>query len=322
MAKDLSAQTGVQADANYINGKLVNAVTKCGVGVNQDLVQVWQKLMDLAGITPNGLDDNEANGYQFILALASYIKSFRLLGTDENLDFNDQYTSTTSSYSKTKTKEIIFVTNNSETYRYISLGDGVFTGEKCIVLMYNNGGQGIIVRKSVGVNLFTVDADGYYSKEFIWTGSEWRIVSDYLPNASSTDKGVVEKALLSEAESGDADKFIDAELMQTANGKAWQTPTLNAGFSFPATQPLRYRINRGKLELRGGVFSTSATGTAFTLPSGYRPIEDTAIFASNVNFGIPTSAIHGVVIQSSGAVVSDSWSTGNDNVFNCAVILD
>lgn len=73
MAKDLSVQTGVQPDANFLNGKLVDNITLVGEGVNQDIIQFFQKLMDLASITPNGNSDNEANGYQFISALLDYI---------------------------------------------------------------------------------------------------------------------------------------------------------------------------------------------------------------------------------------------------------
>lgn len=73
MAKDLSLQTGVTADANFLNGKIVNNVTLVGEGVNQDPIQFFQKLMSLASITPNGNPDNEANGYQFVSALLDYI---------------------------------------------------------------------------------------------------------------------------------------------------------------------------------------------------------------------------------------------------------
>ena len=74
MAKDLSLQTGIDnGDANFLNGKLVNNATLAGEGINQDIVQFFQKLMDNAGLSANGNEDNELNGYQFIDALLKYV---------------------------------------------------------------------------------------------------------------------------------------------------------------------------------------------------------------------------------------------------------
>lgn len=68
--QDLSAQTGIDnTDGNYLNGKLASSQTLVSIGVNQDIIQFFQKLMDLASLSPNNLDDNEANGYQLISAL-------------------------------------------------------------------------------------------------------------------------------------------------------------------------------------------------------------------------------------------------------------
>lgn len=79
MARDLSAQQGVDnTDGDYVNGKLVDGVngTLVGEGINQDIVQYFQKLMDLAGLSPNGDPDNEVNGYQFITALEAVVRSY------------------------------------------------------------------------------------------------------------------------------------------------------------------------------------------------------------------------------------------------------
>ena len=70
MAKDLGNQDGIDnSDPNYVNGKLIDFVTKVGAGINQDMVQFFQKLMGKAQITASDDNDNEANGYQFIDAL-------------------------------------------------------------------------------------------------------------------------------------------------------------------------------------------------------------------------------------------------------------
>lgn len=68
--KDLSLQQGIDnSDADFLNGKIKDHETLVGEGVNQDPIQFFQKLMNLAGLTPNGNEDNEANGYQLIEAL-------------------------------------------------------------------------------------------------------------------------------------------------------------------------------------------------------------------------------------------------------------
>jgi hypothetical protein len=75
MARNLSAQTGIGTDPNYLNGNLVDFQTLVGEGINQDIVQLLQKLLDLGAIVPNGLPDNETNGYQMLQALIALVNS-------------------------------------------------------------------------------------------------------------------------------------------------------------------------------------------------------------------------------------------------------
>lgn len=75
MAQKLEETQGIVDDVNYLNGKVVDGETLCGAHVNQDIIQFFQKLLEEAGITANGLDDNQANGYQFISALLDYIQT-------------------------------------------------------------------------------------------------------------------------------------------------------------------------------------------------------------------------------------------------------
>jgi len=77
MAKDLSSATGIGTSADYLNGNLVPVVTVASVDINQDIVQFFQKLMSLAGLTANGDFDNEANDYQFIDALKLVNKYYK-----------------------------------------------------------------------------------------------------------------------------------------------------------------------------------------------------------------------------------------------------
>ena len=75
--RDFSAQQGVDnTDPDYLNGKIVDLATLVGEGVNQDLVQFFQKLADLAGIVFSGDPDNESNGYQLIQALELVVRTF------------------------------------------------------------------------------------------------------------------------------------------------------------------------------------------------------------------------------------------------------
>jgi len=69
--KELSSAQGIGNDANYLNGNLVTNATNISITVNQDIVQFFQKLMAMAGLTANDNFDNETNGYQTITALLS-----------------------------------------------------------------------------------------------------------------------------------------------------------------------------------------------------------------------------------------------------------
>lgn len=81
MAQNLANAEGIVADNNYPKGyKIVDNQTTVGAHINQDIIQFFQKLMKEGNVTPNGLDDNEHNGYQFIEAL---IKSLKYLPTSK-----------------------------------------------------------------------------------------------------------------------------------------------------------------------------------------------------------------------------------------------
>jgi hypothetical protein len=96
MARDLSLQDGIDnTDPDFINGKVVDNQTTVGEGINQDIIQFFQKLMDDSPFVANGNPDNEANGYQFVSALvdkitdtvASTQKTFTDRGDPANADF-------------------------------------------------------------------------------------------------------------------------------------------------------------------------------------------------------------------------------------------
>jgi hypothetical protein len=68
--KDISTQLAV--DANTLSGK-IDGTVKATKEINDPMVQFFQKLMDIAGITPNGDDENEVNGYQLIDAMKEFV---------------------------------------------------------------------------------------------------------------------------------------------------------------------------------------------------------------------------------------------------------
>lgn len=76
MAQDITNATGIETDAAYPSGvKIKDGQTVVNAFINQDIVQFFQKLMKIAAITPNDLDDNETNGYQFYTAMVATIRA-------------------------------------------------------------------------------------------------------------------------------------------------------------------------------------------------------------------------------------------------------
>jgi hypothetical protein len=79
--RKLEDQTGVTPPStDYPSGKITDGITVVGEGVNGDIVEFFQKLVRLAGITENEDPDNETNGHQLIEALDARIISDILEG--------------------------------------------------------------------------------------------------------------------------------------------------------------------------------------------------------------------------------------------------
>jgi len=108
------------------------------------------------------------------------------------------------------------------------------------------------------------------------------------PDASPTVKGLVEKAVASElqapTDTGGAGPLyvspteLAAEITRRLTPEAWITPTLTNGwvnFGTPNETAGYYKDAFGRVHIRGtiksGTVAAGATGTAFTLPVGYRP---------------------------------------------------
>lgn len=71
MAKDQALS--LKATTGYLKGKVEDTETIVNEQLNNDIVQFFVKLMNLASLSPNGNYDNETNGYQFIDALVAKI---------------------------------------------------------------------------------------------------------------------------------------------------------------------------------------------------------------------------------------------------------
>ena len=129
MARDLSAQPGIGNDGNFLNGNLVDNQTVVGEGVNQDMVQIWQKLLDLAGITPHALADNESTGYQLLQALIFLINSEAYTKSESDDKFLDEAENLADLDNPATARTNLDVFSKSETSGLISnnvkLGGGV-----------------------------------------------------------------------------------------------------------------------------------------------------------------------------------------------------
>lgn len=70
MAKDIADVLGIVEDTDFPTGyKIVDGQTFVSAELYQDMIQTFQKMLDLASIVPNGKFDNEVNGYQMLDAL-------------------------------------------------------------------------------------------------------------------------------------------------------------------------------------------------------------------------------------------------------------
>jgi len=83
MARNLTSIPDIQApDADYPVGRIQNEDAPIvGTPIIEelygDVVQFFHKLIRLAGITHNGLPENETQGFQFIEALAYYVRTLQ-----------------------------------------------------------------------------------------------------------------------------------------------------------------------------------------------------------------------------------------------------
>lgn len=167
-----------------------------------------------------------------------------------------------------------------------------------------------------------------------------------LPDATTTQKGIVEQATIAEVETGtDSTRFVTPEGAKRAaethapvtsvNGQTgaitieapqaedsgWQTASLNLGVTNDDTvfQATRYRKKSGVVYIEGHV-KMSGVGSSvnlFSLPSGFRPSKK-LVFASVMTNG--TSAR--IEVRSGGGVTCTTPSDSGISLSGISFIVD
>ena len=78
--KEFGLEPTTVNDPNYLNNKRIQAlITKSTEHIFSDIIQLFEKIKDVYGDTPNALYDNETNGYQLLDALIGLIDSNSLV---------------------------------------------------------------------------------------------------------------------------------------------------------------------------------------------------------------------------------------------------
>ena len=140
--KNLNTAQGIGTDPNFLNGDLVDGSTLLNTTVLQDIVQFFQKLKAKAGLTENGLFDNEVNGYQTIEALDK--RNFTATIKTINLEF-------------TNLVNLIFGANIDIPYPYgIDLDFARFTG--IFSYQHQASGGGALTTNCIDINFISINS--------------------------------------------------------------------------------------------------------------------------------------------------------------------
>jgi hypothetical protein len=182
---DLSAQATVDnTDPDFVNGKITDLQTIVGEGINQDIVQFFQGLIDFVSLAISNQPDNQTNGYDTLTALEAFVRAITantsLPGTSARATNSEVQGGTNT------TKHVTPAGLESKTATETRLG---------------------IVEKATTAEAQSGVADKFLAAALL-----------QLVTATTTRLGIVEKATTAEAQSGVADKFLDAALLQAIVG--------------------------------------------------------------------------------------------------------
>ena len=259
-----------------------------GTDVNKinhsDYHQTFRRLLSLAGINPNGLQDNITNGYQYIQALDNLYKSFN----------GAVYTAVTLSLSYLHKRKIIVAQATTTPIQIVLPQSAALVNGETITIV-NNGNLPITVSAYLGefINVFGVSsADiNMYQK------------GDYMQLAldASINTWVI----------------VNYKITPIVTPIAFTTITPLANFTVPnpyagnsLLNVFKYRINKNnEIEFRGMVKLVSTTGSfiIMNLPIGSRPISGVYI-ASWSDYGVTPASI---IINPNGDVTVQQFNITN-----------
>ena len=269
--RDLSAQTGIGTDAGFLNGNLVDDQTEINEGINQDLVQFFQKLAALAALAPNGLPDNETNGYQLITALEAVARSFAattlLQGTVEKATTAEAQNGTANKFLDAALLQTVTATTDR-------LG---------------------IVEKATPAEAQAGTADKFLDAALLQTVT-----------ATIDRKGIAELLTQAEANTATDDERILTALKAKAALLEWtpvfESLTLNSGW----TGIFFYRKNAlGQLEIDAALTRGSTGGASpCTLPVGFRP----GVAVTQFMFGDLNPLFDGYAIIATSGVITTAFT--------------
>ena len=108
-----------------------------------------------------------------------------------------------------------------------------------------------------------------------WNAADWGPWIRFVPDASDTFPGLVQRATTAEAQAmANTTKFITPATLGATLGDdtGWVSVPVASPFTPNPTIPLQARRRRGEVFLRGRVEGSPAAGTTIaTLPAGFRP---------------------------------------------------